>query len=120
MTSQPAGIGTEIRTDIPCRLDRQRWSRFHSLVALALGVTWILDELEVTLAGAGIGGEYTAINSTIQELIPARYRGWSDLAINGTFWVGAAMAASPKPCVCEFARRGAHCFTCIASARWSA
>lgn len=170
-----AGLGADIRTDIPCRLDRQRWSRFHSLVVVALGITWILDGLEVTLAGAvagalkespslqfsnleiglassaylagavlgallfgwltdrlgrrllffvtlavyalatagtalswdiwsfalfrfltgaGIGGEYTAINSTIQELIPARYRGWSDLAINGTFWVGAAMGAA--------------------------
>lgn len=164
----------EIRTDIPFRLDRLRWGRFHSLVAVALGITWILDGLEVTLAGAvagalkqspslgftnveiglassaylagavlgalyfgwltdrwgrrklffttlalyalatagtalswdiwsfalfrfltgaGIGGEYTAINSTIQELIPARYRGWSDLTINGTFWLGAAAGA---------------------------
>jgi MFS family permease len=46
------------------------------------------------LTGAGIGGEYTAINSTIQELIPARYRGWTDLVINGSFWVGAAMGAA--------------------------
>jgi MFS family permease len=45
------------------------------------------------LTGAGIGGEYAAINSTIQELIPARVRGWSDLVINGSFWVGAAMGA---------------------------
>jgi MFS family permease len=45
------------------------------------------------LTGAGIGGEYTAINSTIQELIPARVRGWTDLAINGSFWVGAAAGA---------------------------
>src|SRR5262249_29496838 len=45
------------------------------------------------LTGAGIGGEYAAINSTIQELIPARYRGWTDLAINGSFWVGAAAGA---------------------------
>ena len=161
-------------TDIPARLDRLRWSPFHTLVVVALGVTWILDGLEVTLAGsvsgalkqspvlqlsnvdvglansaylagavlgafgfgwltdrfgrtklffttlaiyllataatafswsassymlfrfltgAGIGGEYTAINSTIQEFIPARYRGWTDLAINGTFWVGAALGA---------------------------
>jgi MFS family permease len=43
--------------------------------------------------GAGIGGDYTAINSTIQELIPARVRGWTDLIINGRFWVGAAMGA---------------------------
>jgi MFS family permease len=45
------------------------------------------------LTGAGIGGEYTAINSTIQELIPARFRGWTDLLINGSFWLGAAMGA---------------------------
>jgi MFS family permease len=43
--------------------------------------------------GAGIGGEYAAINSTIQELTPARVRGWTDLVINGSFWVGAAMGA---------------------------
>ena len=46
------------------------------------------------LTGAGIGGEYTAINSTIQELVPARVRGWTDLVINGSFWVGAAMGAA--------------------------
>src|SRR3981081_2574884 len=45
------------------------------------------------LTGAGIGGEYTAINSTIQELVPARYRGWTDLLINGSFWIGAALGA---------------------------
>ena len=45
------------------------------------------------LTGAGIGGEYAAINSAIQELIPARYRGRTDLAINGSFWVGAALGA---------------------------
>src|SRR2546422_11374488 len=38
-------------------------------------------------------GEYTAINLTIQELVPARYRGWTDLVINGSFWVGAAIGA---------------------------
>src|SRR5207249_4861640 len=43
------------------------------------------------LTGAGIGGEYTAINSAIQELIPARYRGRTDLLINGSFWIGAAI-----------------------------
>ena len=46
------------------------------------------------LTGAGIGGEYTAINSTIQELIPARVRGWTDLLINGSFWLGAAAGAA--------------------------
>lgn len=163
-----------LSTDIPARLDRLPWSRFHTLVVVALGVTWILDGLEVTLAGSvsgalkespalrftntevgmagaayiagavlgalffgwltdrlgrkklftitvlvylaatsatafswnfwsfivfrfftgmGIGGEYTAINSTIQELVPARVRGWVDLVINGSFWVGAALGA---------------------------
>src|SRR6202011_2592489 len=42
------------------------------------------------LTGTGIGGEYAAINSAIDELIPARARGWTDLAINGGWWVGAA------------------------------
>jgi MFS family permease len=164
-----------IETSIPSRLDGLTWSGFHTRVVVALGITWILDGLEVTLAGAlsgalkesptlhftnfdvglsnsaylagavlgalgfgwltdrigrkklffitlavyltataatafswdiasyalfrfltgaGIGGEYTAINSTIQELVPARYRGWTDLAINGSFWVGAALGAS--------------------------
>jgi MFS family permease len=45
------------------------------------------------LTGAGVGGEYSAINSAIQELIPARYRGRTDLAINGSFWIGAAVGA---------------------------
>jgi MFS family permease len=164
-----------VETDIPSRLDSLRWSGFHTRIVLALGITWILDGLEVTLAGAlsgalkesptlhftnfdvgfsnsaylagavlgalgfgwltdrigrkklffitlalyltataatalswsvasyalfrfltgaGIGGEYTAINSTIQELVPARYRGWTDLVINGSFWIGAAMGAT--------------------------
>jgi MFS family permease len=168
------GVDT-VETDIPARLDRLPWGRFHTLVVVALGITWILDGLEVTLAGAltgalkesptlrfsntdiglassaylagavlgaiffgwltdrlgrkklffitlfvyltataatafswnfwsfclfrfltgaGIGGEYTAINSTIQELIPARVRGWTDLVINGSFWVGAALGAA--------------------------
>ena len=46
------------------------------------------------LTGAGIGGEYAAINSTIQELVPARVRGWTDLVINGSFWIGAAAGAA--------------------------
>ena len=164
----------EISTLIPARLERLPWGRFHVLVIAALGITWILDGLEVTLAGSvapalkespalrfsdsevglagsayllgavvgalffgwltdrlgrkklffmtiivyliataltglawngftfflfrfftgcGIGGEYSAINSTIQELIPARYRGQLDLTINGSFWVGAALGA---------------------------
>jgi MFS family permease len=172
--AQPAG-GAIVETDIPARLDRLPWGRFHTLVVIALGITWILDGLEVTLTGAisgalkaspvlhfsntevgfassayligavlgavffgwltdrlgrrklffltlavyltataatatswdlasfalfrfltgaGIGGEYTAINSTIQELTPARVRGFTDLVINGSFWVGAAMGAA--------------------------
>jgi MFS family permease len=164
---QPASI----TTDIPARLDRLPLSRFHLLIITALGVTWILDGLEVTIVGAigpvlqdsrtlglsteqiglagstyvigavmgallfgwltdrfgrrlvfyvtlivylggvlltatswsfwsfaafraitgfGIGGEYAAINSAIDELIPARYRGRIDLAVNGSFWLGAA------------------------------
>jgi MFS family permease len=163
-----------VETDIPARLDALPFGRFHLLVIAALGITWILDGLEVTLAGtlsgelrassglslsdtqigvagssylcgavvgafffgwltdrlgrkklfsitlavyltataatglswdawsfilfrfltgAGIGGEYAAINSAIQELIPARMRGWTDLLINGSFWIGAAMGA---------------------------
>jgi MFS family permease len=170
----PANNDRVIETSIPARLDDLRWSGFHTRVVVALGITWILDGLEVTLAGAlsgalkesptlqfsnfdvglansaylagavlgalgfgwltdrigrkklffitlalylaataatalswsiasyalfrfltgaGIGGEYTAINSTIQELVPARYRGWTDLVINGSFWLGAAMGA---------------------------
>ncbi|MES0384272.1 MAG: MFS transporter [Hyphomicrobium sp.] len=168
----PGGI---VETDLPSRLDRLPWGPFHTLVVTALGITWILDGLEVTLAGsvagalkespvlqfsnteiglvssaylagavlgavlfgwltdrwgrkklffitltvylcataatafswnlwsfalfrfltgAGIGGEYTAINSTIQELVPARVRGWTDLVINGSFWIGAAIGAA--------------------------
>src|SRR5206468_3352366 len=62
---------------------------------LATGFSWSFWSFALFrfLTGAGIGGEYTAINSTIQELIPARYRGWTDLAINGSFWVGAALGA---------------------------
>src|SRR3979411_886050 len=168
-----------IETSIPARLDSLRWSGFHTRVVLALGITWILDGLEVTLAGAlsgalkesstlqftnfdvgfsnsaylagavlgalgfgwltdrigrkklffiplalyltataatalswnlasyalfrfltgaGIGGEYTAINSTIQELVPARYRGWNGLRIHGTVWLrGPSVAAGPRP-----------------------
>ncbi|MDX6477308.1 MAG: hypothetical protein QOH95_2819 [Gaiellaceae bacterium] len=166
------GVET-IETDVPKRLDRLPWSRWHWLVVFALGFVWILDGLEVTivgsigptlqkasihlssfqvgligafyvagavagallfghltdrwgrkklfmitlalylvatvatafswnaisffafrfLAGAGIGGEYSAINSAIDELIPARVRGWVDLAINGSWWLGTAAGA---------------------------
>lgn len=164
-----------ITTDIPARLDRLPWARWHWLVVIGLGTVWILDGLEVTivgslsdalkdgdtglglssfqiglagsayvagacigalffgqltdrfgrkklflitlgvytvatvltafapnpawyfaarfLTGTGIGGEYAAINSAIDELIPAEYRGRVDVAINGSFWLGAAGGA---------------------------
>ncbi|WP_439534751.1 MFS transporter [Polymorphobacter sp.] len=81
-----------------------RWGR-KRLFSLTLGLylvataatafTWDLPSFALAraLTGAGIGGEYSAINSAIQELIPARRRGWTDLAINGSFWVGAALAS---------------------------
>jgi MFS family permease len=167
--------GTVVSTDIPARLDALPWSRWHWRVVIALGVSWMLDGLEVTLVGSlggvlqrddtlglsatqiglsassyivgavlgalyfgrladrlgrkriflvtmavylagtllsafsvdfvtfaafrfltgfGIGGEYGAINSAIDELIPARMRGRVGLAINGSFWLGAAAGAA--------------------------
>ena len=168
-----AAPGT-VRSLIPARIDRLPWSPFHTRMVVALGVAWILDGLEITVAsavadtltrpetlglssaavgliasvylagevvgalffgrlsdklgrrnlfmitlavylvatvatafsttflmfavcrfftGAGIGGEYAAINSAIDELIPARVRGRVALAINGSWWVGTAFAA---------------------------
>ncbi|HEU0275129.1 MAG TPA: MFS transporter [Candidatus Udaeobacter sp.] len=167
--------GETIESHVPARLDRLPWSSWHWLIVASLGATWILDGLEVTLAGAlggiltrpetlgltparvgasatfylsgavfgallfgygtdrfgrkklffitvavyligtalsafswnfwsyalframtgaGIGGEYAAINSAIDELIPARVRGRVDLIINGSYWVGAALGAA--------------------------
>ncbi|HEY2568198.1 MAG TPA: MFS transporter [Candidatus Udaeobacter sp.] len=167
--------GETIESYVPARLDRLPWSSWHWLIVVSLGATWILDGLEVTLAGAlggiltrpetlgltparvgatatsylagavlgallfgygtdrfgrkklffitvavyligtalsafswnfwsyalfraltgaGIGGEYAAINSAIDELIPARVRGRVDLIINGSYWVGAALGAA--------------------------
>jgi MFS family permease len=177
MSSQTASVETgRIETNIPARLDRLPWAKFHWLVVIGLGTVWILDGLEVTivgaiaprltekgsgiaistaqigtaaafyvggaclgalffgqltdrfgrkklflitlgvyilatlataaswtawffflcrfLTGAGIGGEYAAINSAIDELIPARVRGRVDLIINGSYWVGAAVGSA--------------------------
>lgn len=174
VTSMVANATSTFTTDIPARLDRLPWARFHWLVIFALGIAWILDGLEVTivgslsgalsespqlrlsaqqiggaasaylagavsgalffgwltdrlgrkklfsitvlvyllatiacglswnfysfsifrfLTGTGIGGEYAAVNATIQELIPARRRGFTDLVVNGSFWLGAALGA---------------------------
>ncbi|MER7568499.1 MFS transporter [Streptomyces sp. NPDC097941] len=172
MTTAQADTGRTLTTDIPARLDRLPWSRWHWTIVIGLGTVWILDGLEVTvvgniasrlsepgsglsissgqvtgvaaalyvagacvgalfwgrltdkwgrkklfmitlavylaataltavsfdswwfflfrfLTGFGIGGEYAAINSAIDELIPAQYRGRVDLMINGSFWLGA-------------------------------
>ena len=68
----------------------------YLLATAATSLSWSLASFALFrfLTGAGIGGEYTAINSAIQELVPARYRGWTDLVINGSFWIGAAIGAA--------------------------
>src|SRR5215471_14683449 len=177
MTAIPETAGRPgIRSLIPARIDRLPWSRFHTRLVVALGVAWVLDGLEITIAsnvgpsltlpgtlhmsasavadiatwyligevigalvfgrlsdrlgrrnlfvitlgvylvgsgltaltpaggywflflyatrvvaGMGIGGEYAAINSAIDEMIPAKYRGRVDLAVNGTYWAGAIL-----------------------------
>jgi MFS family permease len=177
MTTTPHVTSGSVRSLIPARIDRLPWSPFHSRMVIALGVAWILDGLEITVAGSiaavlntpetlnlsstavgfiatvyligevigalffgrmsdklgrrnlfmitlgvyligsgltaltlgtgtgwivflyvtrliagmGIGGEYAAINSAIDEMIPARYRGRVDIAVNGTYWAGAIL-----------------------------
>src|SRR5205085_11953099 len=68
----------------------------YLVATAATALSWNLASFALFrfFTGAGIGGEYTAINSRIQELVPARYRGWSDLVINGSFWIGAALGAA--------------------------
>ena len=61
------------------------------LTAFSMNPMWYFGARFLT--GAGIGGEYAAINSAIDELIPAKYRGRVDVAINGSFWIGAAGGA---------------------------
>jgi len=174
---QGESTGGVIRSVIPARIDRLPWAPFHTRMVMALGVAWVLDGLEITIAGAvggvltehdtlhlssgavgliatvyllgevfgallfgklsdalgrknlfiitlgvyllgnaltaltwgndafaigflyltrfiagmGIGGEYAAINSAIDEMMPARYRGRVDIAVNGTYWGGAIL-----------------------------
>ncbi|HTW89668.1 MAG TPA: MFS transporter [Candidatus Binataceae bacterium] len=175
MSSHPASGQNTFQTLIPARLDRLPWVRFHWLLVIGLGITWVLDGLEITMmgavsavlqrsdvlgftaaqvgfisscylagavigslvfgyltdrfgrrlffflslsiylagvgltaiswslasfaafrfiTGAGIGGEYAAVNSAIDELIPARLRGRVDLMVNGSFWLGAAAGSA--------------------------
>ncbi len=177
MSMLSGNVTGTIRSAIPARVDRLRWTPFHTRMVVALGVAWVLDGLEITIAssiagdltskstlnlsstavgaiatvylagevvgalgfgrlsdrlgrkklflvtlavylggsaltaltagnttgwivfmyltrfiaGTGIGGEYAAINSAIDELIPARYRGRVDIAVNGTYWAGAIL-----------------------------
>jgi len=68
----------------------------YLLATIACGLSWNFASFAVfrLLTGAGIGGEYAAVNATIQELIPARRRGFTDLVVNGSFWIGAAIGAA--------------------------
>jgi MFS family permease len=67
----------------------------YVLATIACGLAWDFWSFAAfrLLTGAGIGGEYAAVNATIQELIPARRRGFTDLVVNGSFWIGAALGA---------------------------
>jgi MFS family permease len=175
MTAAVQPDAKPVRSLVPARMDRLPWTGFHWLVVVGLGVSWILDGLEIQIvalvsgpltdpktlhlstgqvgflgsmyligevvgalffgwltdklgrkrlfiltlaiylagsglgglawdywsllacrfiAGTGIGGEYTAINSAIDELIPSRYRGRVDIAVNGTYWGGAAIGSA--------------------------
>ena len=69
------------------------WLYLLSAAATAFSWDFVSFCLFRFLTGAGIGGEYSAVNSTIQEMIPARFRGWTDLALGGTFWIGGALGA---------------------------
>jgi MFS family permease len=67
----------------------------YLIATIACGLSWNFWSFALfrMLTGAGIGGEYAAVNATIQELIPARRRGFTDLVVNGSFWIGAAIGA---------------------------
>src|SRR6266700_3059485 len=79
-----AGAGI-IATDIPARLDRLRWGRFHTLVVVALGITWILDGLEVTLAGA--------VSPALKESPQLRFSNADVGFASSAYLVGAVLGA---------------------------
>src|SRR3954468_13548866 len=95
-----ACIGALLFGYLTDRLGRKKlflWTAGFSLlatVATAFSQGFLMFAICRFFTGMGIGGEYAAINSAIDELIPARVRGWADLAINGSFWVGTAIAAA--------------------------
>src|ERR1700674_1234409 len=80
-----AAATTIVETDIPARLDRLPWSRFHSLVVAALGITWILDGLEVTLAGS--------IAGALQQSPVLRFSAAEIGAVSSAYLVGAVLGA---------------------------
>ena len=113
-----ASTGT-ITTNVPARLDRLRWAKWHWLIVIGLGTVWILDgargddrreprRLFRFFTGFGIGGEYAASNSAIDELIPARYRGRTDIIINSTYWFGAFAGALITAGMCWRAPLAVH------------
>ena len=74
-----------IETDIPFRLDRLTWSRFHTLVVVALGITWVLDGLEVTLAGSIAGA---------LEKSPVLHFTAGDVGLASSFYLIGAVAGA--------------------------
>src|SRR3954463_1557076 len=95
-----AAVGALVFGSLPARLGRKRLFLaslgIYLVATIATGLTWSAPSFWAFrfLTGFGIGGEYAAINSAIDELIPARARGWVDLAINGSYWLGAAAGAA--------------------------
>ena len=95
-----AAVGALVFGHLTDRLGRKKLFLvtlgLYLVATVATGLTWSAASFWAFrfLTGLGIGGEYAAINSAIDELIPARARGWVDLAINGSYWLGAAFGAA--------------------------
>jgi hypothetical protein len=100
MTSTTDPGASVVESLIPARRDRLQWSRFPTRLIVAQGTAWILHGLEITLASA-VGGGLTNINSAIDEMIPARYRGPVDIGVNGTYWAGSIIGTLVSPTVPE-------------------